>query len=205
MMNILQNLVPKQEKGSKTNATAKIKVKTRYEAFTVFEKAKEKLIDINNWYVMCGSKGADFKLTDALGNPLNAINPQEGNLIRIKLLAPKNNKGDGFDWVIIEKIVENKDIYNDVEVFGFKVRPIKDPFNKLEYPAHFFNSKATSSFMVYREGTVIYVMERGRNEIPNVSGPLFNKIRNLMIALPGILGFSNSQWQNLVEGVLYNK
>lgn len=204
-MDILQGLIPKQNKGSKTNATAKLKVDSRHEAFLLFAQAKIRLLDINNWHTICGKTGADFKLTDASGNPLHSINPQKGNLIRIKLPAPQNRQGDGSDWVEIEKFIENKDIYKDVEVFGFRVRPVKDPFDKSKNTAHFFDETATSSFLVYREARNVYVMERGRNEIPNMSGSLLNKIRNLMISIPGMLGFSNSQWQKLVEGILYNQ
>ncbi len=204
-MNILQDFIPKQRKGAKTNATAKIRTESRHAAFVLFEQAKSRLLDINNWYNTCEKTGAEFQLTDSLGNPLRSFNPHVGNLIRIKLPAPENKTCDGFDWVEIERFIKSKDAYNDVEVYGFRVRPTECPTGKSGRVAHFYNIKATSSFLVYRKSETVYVMERGRNEIPNVSGSILNKMRNIFIALPGMIGFSNPQWQKLVEGILYNK
>jgi len=206
-MNILHDFIPKQKRGSKTNATATAKSNTdsRHSAFVLFSQAKNRLLDINNWYKLCGKSGAEFYLTDNLGNPTHSLIPKVGNLIRIKLPAPRNKTCDGYDWVEIEKFIKSKDVYNDVEAYGFRVRPTECPIDKSHQVAHFYNIKATSSFMIYRKSETVYVMERGRNERPNISGSVLNKLRSILISLPGMIGFSNPQWKKLVNGILYNK
>jgi hypothetical protein len=128
--------------------------------------------------------------------------PVKGNLIRIKLPAPPNQQGDGFDWVRIEEFENSKDLLKDEELFGFRVRPVENPLSRSGESAHFYTSDATSSFLVMRKSCTISAMEKGRNEVPNASGSFLNKIRNILIAIPAMLGLSKPQWKNLTDGIL---
>ena len=203
-MNLVNKIVPKNYTGTESGATSKTKCDTRHHALNLYKQAKYRLLDINNWHRICDYKGAEFKLTDAEGNLLLKPTPEQGNLIRIKLPAPRNKKGDGYDWVRIEKIQNEKKEESDEELCGFRVRPIKKPDSNDNTSAHFYTDKASSTFLVYRKTTFIYVMERGRNEIPNIKGTLFNKLRNALVAITAMLGLSKPQWQKLVQGVLKN-
>jgi hypothetical protein len=202
MMSLLKNLIPQQYTGSKTGATAKYTATSRHNAIALFNEAKIKLLDINHWYKVCGGTGAEFLLTDQKGNAMLNIPPQVGHLIKIKLPAPSNSKGHGFDWVRIEKIENKKDLVKDEELFGFRVRPVDNPEDRSSISAHFYTKDATSSFIIMRRGLSVYALERGRNELPNATGGLKDKIRNFGVAFLGMIGFSKPQWKKLVNGFL---
>jgi hypothetical protein len=201
-MSLLKDIIPQQYTGSKTGATAKYTAKTRSNAIALFNEAKIKLLEINNWYKVCGETGAEFQLTDNEGNLLTNDKPIIGNLIKIKLPAPSNSRGDGFDWVRIEKIESKKDLIKDEELVSLTVRPGANPESNSTKSAHFFSKEATSSFIIMRKASSVYALERGRNEVPNASGGLINKIRNFGVALFAMLGFSKPQWKKLVDGFL---
>lgn len=201
-MSLLKKIIPRQFTGSKTSADAEFEAPSISEAKALFMDAKHRLININSWFLICSEQGAQFQLTDEDGNSVESGTPLVGNLIRIKLPAPPNEKGDGYDWVRIEKLEEDEDTTTDEQIFGFRVRPVANPGNRTDASSHFYTSEATSSFVVYRKKNFISVLERGRNEIPNPDGTFMNKIRNLLIAITAMLGFSKPQWKHLVEGVL---
>jgi hypothetical protein len=204
-MSLVKQIVPSQKKGSKTGATARRKCSSARKAAKLFNNARINLLHINDWHALCGNTGAEFLLTDAEGNSVRSTTPMVGNLIRIKLPAPPNAVGEGFDWVRIEKIEHSTNPKTDEELYGFRVRPVSKPDisrNKTDGSAHFYTSDATSTFLVYRKSTIVYAMERGRNEVPNSSGSFLNALRNVFIAIPAMLGFSKPQWQRLVNGIL---
>lgn len=200
-MNLLEKHIPKQQVGVKTCATAERKLSSHDLAIKLFNAAKIRLTDVNQWFKIAGSNGAEFQLTDAFGQEINSF-PVTGNLIRIKLPGPPNKMGDGFDWVRIEKFEDEKKISEEEEIYGFRVRPVKNPLDNTNKSAHFYTNDATNSFLVYRKKNIVYVVQRGRNEVPNPSGSLFNKIRNIIIAIPAMLGLSKPQWLLLVAGIL---
>jgi len=200
-----ENIIPKQFIGAKTGATSSVKVSSVEAAAALFNEAKQRLFDINNWQNLCGGKGAAFQLTDKHGNALTQTPPEVGNLIKIKLPAPSNEKGDGYDWVRIEKIENTTNPINDEEIVGFRVRPVSNPADHSEESAHFYTSDATSSFLLVRRGSRVYAMERGRNEQPNPVGGFWNRIRNIIIALAAMLGLAVPQWKMLVNGILRQK
>jgi hypothetical protein len=195
-------LIPEQTTGSHTGVTSKFIAATRHDALGLFEQCKRRLLDINHWKQLCGDNGADFRLTDSEGNLLQNSSPRIGDLIRIELPAPSNNDGDGYDWVRIEAFESYKDLIKDEEVFGFRVRPVKNPNDNTGNSAHFYTNDATSTFLVRRVNYTVYALERGRNETPNSSGSFLNKIRNFMIAFAAMIGLSKPQWKNLVNGIL---
>jgi hypothetical protein len=201
-MNLVKQLVPQQKTGQKTGATSKLKAPTRHAALVLFAESKSRLLDINNWQKLCGNKGAEFQLTDENGIHLNTKKPETGNLIKIKLPAPANQNGDGYDWVRIEKFESAKDLIKDEELFGFRVRPVSNPNNRTSGSAHFYTNEASSTFLIYRISSVVYAMELGRNEKPNPTGSLLNKIRNFAIAIVAMLGLSKPQWKSLTDGIL---
>lgn len=204
-MTLLEQIIPTQKKGAHTGATSKIELNSRHGAVTLFADAKKRLIDINNWYRISGKKGAEFTLTDANGIPQEKVFPKVGFLIRIKLPAPASPQGDGYDWVRIEKFEEDKNLMKDEEIYGFRVRPVKKPNGESGTSAHFYTSDATSTFLILRVGGIVYAMERGKNEVPNTGGSLINKIRNMLVAIPAMLGLAKPQWKNLTEGILKSK
>jgi hypothetical protein len=201
-MTLLNKIIPKQLKGTHTGATVRKDMSTRHSALVLYNEAKYRLLDINNWYKISGNVGAEFFLTDKNGNDLNVVMPEVGNLIKIKLPAPKNKRGNGYDWVRIEKFESVKDEMKDEEIYGFRVRPVSNPDSANSVNAHFYTSDASSTFLIYRITNIVYAIERGRNEVPNTKTSILNALRNLIIAIPAMLGFANPQWKLLVKGIL---
>jgi len=83
-----------------------------------------------------------------------------------------------------------------------EVRPSDDPL-KMEGTAHFFERRATSSFIVKREGVLLAAEIHGRNEMPNTDNrKLTDKIRNLAVSTAATVGLAKIQWQKLAKGLL---
>ena len=195
-------LIPAHYKGIKTGASTYAESPTRHDAILLFEEAKKRLLNINQWHVLCGEGSAVFQLTNDKGQPVNR-NPVKGDLVRIKLPAPPNNQGDGFDWVRIEEFENTKDLLKDQDIFGFRVRPVQNPLDNSSDPAHFYRSTATSTFLVVRTSSIVTALEKGRNETPNNgSQSIFGRIRNVAIAIAAWLGISKLQWGKLVKGII---
>jgi hypothetical protein len=201
-MEAISDIIPKQYIGSQTGATAKLKTDKRHDALLLFQAASARLLDINNWQKLCGGWGAEFTLTDKNGKPVYGQSPKIGNLIRIKLPAPSNKEGDGFDWVRIEDFEDSRSLLSDSEVFGFRVRPVENPSNRTGNTAHFYTSDATSTFLIIRYSHTVFALERGKNEVPNDADSWAVKIRNKLIAISAMIGLSKPQWQKLMDGLL---
>jgi hypothetical protein len=196
-------LIPAQYKGLSTGASTHSESPTRHQAILLFELAKQRLLDVNNWDKLCGEVTAAFQLTDKEGNVIRNRQPQIGDFIRIKLPAPPNAEGDGYDWVRIEEFENSKDLLKDEEIFGFRVRPVYNPQDPGPDPAHFYKSTATSTFLIVRTSSMVTALERGRNEVPN-SAPyaIWNKLRNFAVAIGAWFGLAQSQWGKLVKGFI---
>lgn len=196
------SIIPDQEKGTKTDASENVKTYTTEEAQVVFEEAKEKLLDINNWHNLSGIATATFQLTDDRGNELNRP-AAKGDLIKIDIPAPGTISGGGFDWVRIEEIINMSDPENDSTLFGIRVRPAGNPKKATDNTAHFFTEAATSSFVVMRKGNEVTASVHGRNEIPNTTvNGVIDTTRNAIIALSAMAGLATTQWKDLINGLL---
>jgi hypothetical protein len=202
-LNMVVSIVPTQHEGLRTGASVNEESATRHDAILLFEKAKKRLLDINRWHSLCGEGSAEFSLTNEQGELVADRDPRVGDLIRIKLPAPPDPAGDGYDWVRIEEFENKKDLLRDEDIFGFRVRPVKSPFRREAEAAHFYTTSATSTFLVVRTTSTVTAMEKGRNEVPNsLVKALASRIRNVAIAIGAWLGFSKSQWTKLVKGII---
>jgi hypothetical protein len=202
-MEKIEELVPGQEKGGKTDTEHEIEFATEEEAKRHFIIAKERLQDVNRWHEMAGSLTAGFNLTDESGEEVTRP-AKTGDYFRIKIPAPGPGSGDGYDWVRVEVMEDQTSSSADEDAFGIRVRPAEQPGkNKPEDVAHFFKDDATSSFIVERKGRLVKAAVHGRNEVPNTTAekPL-DKARNAVVALGAMAGLSNPQWKSLVKGIL---
>lgn len=202
-MENIEELIPEQEKGGKTDNEHKIEFRSHEKAKEFFITAKQRLQDVNHWHDMAGSLTAGFQLIDDKGNEV--LRPaQTGDYFKIKIPAPGPAGGDGYDWVRVELMDDTSGFSEEQEAFGLRVRPAEPPGNNGgEEVAHFFKDDATSSFIVERKGNTIKAAVHGRNEVPNTDAekPL-DKARNAIVGVGAILGLSNPQWKNLVKGIL---
>jgi hypothetical protein len=200
-MNAILKTVPPQYKGAASNTSYSVRAKSLEKAGHIFEKAKQNLINVNDWQKIAGAATAGFQVVSKEGIEKNGP-PSEGDYLRITLpVVPGSTTGKGYDWVQVEQIEES-----DVPLqrsIAMRVRPAVPPFYDKDEVAHFFTSDATSTFCVQQLGRRIKASVYGRNEKPNTEvHNLFNKIRNMVIAVGAMIGFNKPQWKSLVKGIL---
>lgn len=197
-----ERAVPPQQKGQQADIVESINVSDSMKAGSLFAEAKRRLFDISGWGKISKGMSAEFTLTDPSGVTKHDL-PRVGDHIRINIPGPGSSAGDGYDWVKIELVQEESK--TDKEFAIIKVRPSADP-GKQAGTAHFFDSGATSSFIVQREGCIISAEIHGRNEEPNTeSEKLSDKVRNLAVGTAATIGFAKIQWQKLAKGLLSNQ
>lgn len=198
----IDDAIPNQEKGSKTDTHHSITAESLDAARQLFHQAKERLQDVNHWHQLAGKASAIFKLTDNEGTEANR-KVQKGDHFKINLPAPTNKAGGGHDWVVVEDIEDKSDPAGESEAFVIRVRPTQNPQKPDEDIAHFFKEDATSSFAVQRETRKVTASVHGRNEVPNTEADsIFDKARNAFVALGAMAGLSNPQWKSLVKGIV---
>jgi len=194
--------IPEQREGNSSDVEQHVDASTLRQAHSVFVEAARRLININNWQDISGALSAKFQLTDDHGAPLQRV-PKPGDYIQIDIPGPGTATGHGYDWVRIETIEDNPDPNGETESFTITVRPVPSPLNNEPDVAHFFDVKATSSFVVRRDGLRVTAAEHGRNEIPNKNVErTTDKVRNTMVANAATSGLSALQWNWLVKGLL---
>lgn len=173
----------------------KVEASSRHEAFVLFENAKKRLNDINNWQLLCGKTPAEFHLTDDMGNLLNVSVPETGNLIRVRCY----DKGkDKFIWYRIEEFMHEKNLLKDTEHFGFKVMLVSGPLATQQS-----EEGITCTFVVTRSGCKVSAVEAERSRIVAKDGiPVFAQLRDKLQHVFSSIYSSNQQWKSLINGVL---
>ena len=195
-----EDLVPQQETGAQSNTEAVRSFETREAATDFFGKLKDRLLNVDNWHTLAGKATADFVLTDNSGEEVDRP-VQQGDHFKIDIPGPGTATGEGYDWVQVESIEEERT--KEGETLAVQVRPATNPLNDKPDVAHFFSDEATSCFMVKRDGTTITAGVYGRNEKPNTGAEaLLDKARNVAVATGAISGFAKLQWKSLVEGLV---
>lgn len=197
-----QPSIPTQQTGAKTDTWFSIIADTEKGAVGLFKTAVERILDVNNWSKLCGISSAGFKLTNASGEEVNRV-IEVGDHFRIDIPGPGTSAGNGYDWVEIENIEKHLNPSAEWEAISILVRPSPNPLNNNADTAHFFSGDATSTFLVQREKKRVTAEIHGRNEKTNTATtkPLDN-LRNGIVGTAALTGFSETQWKQLVKGVL---
>lgn len=192
--------VPPQEEGAQSNTTAEKTLDTEVLAKQFFDKAVNRLMNVNDWSSYTGALTANFQLCDSKGNEVQR--PVEmHDYFKIDVPGPGTVTGDGYDWVQVEALEKYTAAHEDMVLIT--VRPANNPLNDKEDVAHFFTDESTSSFIVKRTGTKVTVEVHGRNEKPNTKADsIIDKARNVFAGSVAVSLFSKYQWKSLVEGLL---
>jgi len=194
------HLVPKNEKGSENDVCAVKNCQSLEIAEKTFEKLAQKLLEVNDWDVTAGKNLAKFYLVSGETRKSSLV-AKENDFVKIKMPAPKNKLGQGYDWVIINKIRRSAD--SEIKYLLVQMKPHSCPENASGSVAHFYAGKATNSFIMAQYGTKIQFSIHGRNEIPNTENmSLINKLRNMFVAIGGIFGGSKLQWKVFAESFI---
>ncbi|HEX2629811.1 MAG TPA: hypothetical protein VHM26_12385, partial [Chitinophagaceae bacterium] len=147
-------IVPEQETGIQSDTVEKKELPDVESAGKFFTRLRECLLNVNNWQKYSDGLSASFELMNPLGAP-KRTQPEIGDHFRINIPAPGTDAGNGYDWVRIEKMEDQRG--DDEDIFIMQVRPSPNPHtpHSDEEVAHFFNDTATSSFIVRRSGNTV--------------------------------------------------
>ena len=196
-------MVPPQFKGQEIEIEATQDLEKEEEAQHLYEIAKKKLLNVNDWNKIAGAVTARFQIVDKNGNEVQR-EIQKGDYLRIDIPGPGSKEGDGFDWVLVEEL--KKIDHPSVQSAGFRVRQTVNPFGHKNETAHFYSKEATSSFIIIREKTKVIAWIIDRNLRPNTDQEsLTDKIRDMAVGMSAIAGFSKMQWQGLADGLIENQ
>ncbi|MEJ5104327.1 hypothetical protein [Chryseobacterium sp. MYb328] len=160
---------------------------------------KKRFFSVSQWKSYCGEAYAAFKLYTSNGQPVDR-DPQKGDFVRINIPGPGETEAKGYDWVEITDICYYEDAHS--ESITMTCRPSRNPTDKSKHIAHFYSSKATSTFMIQRDSTYLKAAVYGRNESPNFNASFIDIVRNLMVAIGGMAGIAKIQWRQLTDGLL---
>lgn len=168
----------------------------RERAVKEYERAVEKLFNVNLWSEMPGISST-FKLYDARGEEKKAGKPEVNDYIKILLPGPVPE-----NWVIVTDIKEEE---NSAE---FTVSPSEDPTEREKGQKeieHFFIDEATSTFRIERKDNIIHAYEIGKNEgINNQEAEAGKrKVINTIIAEGGWAGVQKFQWEKLTDYLVH--
>ena len=196
----LLGIIPGQFKGQALEVEASKVPGNETAARSLYELAKKKLFSVNDWHQVVAGLTARFQIVDQDGNEVSR-KVNKGDYLRINIPGPGNKEGDGYDWVVVEELKEiNK---GSIQSAGFRVRPTENPFGKKNETAHFYSNETTSSFIIIRENAKVVSWIVDRNMKPNTeSESVVDKVRDVMVGVSGIAGFSKVQWQGLADGLL---
>ena len=197
-----EQVLPEQETGIASDTIETIELPNHELAREFFTRLRQCMLDVDSWEKFSGESSASFKLMNPLGAPKKGL-PEIGDHFRISIPAPKTDKGDGYDWVRVEKLEEGRDDKEDI--FIMQVRPSPNPHTSHsdEEVAHFFTDAATSSFIVRRTNNIVSAEVHGRNEKPNTgSTAIGDKIRISIVVFGAMAGFSKFQCINIVIGLV---
>lgn len=196
-----QQHIPEQQQGAQKDFEHMVVYTSLSTAKSMFDTARYRLLEINNWHEYAGVLSADFILTDDNGNKLERL-AKVGDYIRIDVPGPSHPNGE-YDWVKIETInYEMPDKGN--ELMSMKLQPSAPPESTAgNKPTHFFEYDSSSSFILKRENNDITISYHGRNETTNIhTDNTLENARNWLIGLSAMLGFSDIQWQGLIKGII---
>ncbi|TCK83581.1 hypothetical protein [Albibacterium bauzanense] len=196
----MKDPTPPQYAGKQLDLHAETLLDNEQEAKEFFQVVRKRLLRSFEWYDIAKIPAATFVLTDHLGREL-IREMKENDLIRIDIPGPGNSSGNGFDWVKVEKITEEKNEKEDL--CSITLRPTSNPEENNDEIAHFFKSMATSTLLAKRQNLHVRAEYHGRNELINEDATkLTDKFRNIIVGLAAKLGLSYSQWKSLIEGLV---
>jgi hypothetical protein len=152
--------VPENRHGDSVDSETSREFGDITEARAFFDKGKIRLLDVNRWHEFSGEELALFMLTDATGTQVPGP-AQEGHYIKIDIPGPGTKKGDGFDWVIIEEVKEERS--GSAESLALRVRPTDDPTSEGHDTTHFYSNESTSTFIITQDQLTVSAAVYDRN------------------------------------------
>ncbi|MFC3199048.1 hypothetical protein ACFOET_15595 [Parapedobacter deserti] len=192
---------PPQHTGKQVDVESSISLPDERRAADFFGLARRRLFDINHWHEVAEVPIATFVLTDAHGGEAIKSMPSKGDKVRIDIPGPGPTAGDGYDWVVVEDIVEQD--AGGADYCAITLRPTANPLKPNDDTAHFFDDAASSTLVLERKGKEVIARYHGRNEVANTdTESTVDNVRNTLVGGGAKLGLSYPQWKSLVSGLV---
>ena len=199
---MLQNLVPPNTKGKPNDLEFSVTLPSTEAASKCFDRAAKRMLNPPVWHELAGWASAHFILVGPTGKVEHRL-AEEGDFLRIDIPGPGPSAGTGYDWVRVEMLEYHKDPDGGKEWIGMRVRPCGEPGKSGVGTAHFFQSDATSTYIIERVGEKVTAWYHGRNEVANTTtDKILDNIRNAVVAAGALVSFSEIQWAALSKGFL---
>lgn len=195
----MKNKIPSQNEGKSLDYFKSIHFTSQKQASVLFERAKDRLFDVNHWNELTNTSYAVFTIVDTSGFMLDRI-VQTDDFIRIDIPGPGLPSADGYDWVQVEQIDKKQEGKN--RQISLTLRPCPNPTRENSDIAHFFTRIASSSLLLQQKSTHIFVHYSGRNEVINSDNEsVLDTFKNISVDLAAKMEASFPQWKALIKGL----
>ncbi len=196
---MMKSIIPEQFTGKTLDYQQSIDFTTKSQADHFFSRARNRMMDVNNWHHVTKSLSAVFIVVDEKGQQLDKL-VEKNDFIKIDIPGPGLPSSKGYDWVKVEDIVDEH--FPDLKRSAIILRPCADPTHVGTDTAHFFKNIATSTILIKQKENEVCLRYAGRNEVINIENESnLDKIRNFIIGLGAKMGASFPQWKALIDGL----
>lgn len=196
------SLIPENKEGKQNDIRFSVSLADEDGVRRLFERACLHLATPSTWHELAGPLSAEFTLHDSTGEK-TGLDVREGYYIRINIPGTGPKAGKGYDWVKVVALDDRRNSTGNEAFFGMKVQPCHNPLTHDPATAHFFRSKASSTFIISRMANLVVSSYHGRNELPNNdTDRTGDNIRNTIIATGAVMGLSDLQWSALVSAFI---
>lgn len=190
--------IPPAQSGKQEDLAEVLNLSTENQAEQHYVASRQRLLSINGWHNVAPKARVEFKLINQQGEALEV--PAVGAYIRIDIPGPGSLRGQGYDWVQIIALEEEK---QPLPWVSLTIKPCAKPEEAPTQAAHFYQAGGSNTFVVRRLGKSVFAEVYSRNlEVNNQQGPLADKLRNTAVALGGKLGLSGINWQYFLKAFL---
>lgn len=196
------NHIPENYQGKPVDLEAHSAEENVTEAQKTFERACKRLQNPPIWHKIAGALSATFTIENKENqNPERLLST--GDFIKINVHSPDAMLGLHYDWVQVNEIKTEK-LSEEEEYYLLTLVVANNPNSKDEKVEHFFKEGASSTFVIWRKDINVSALYFGRNETPNTENDIsmVEKLRNGIVALGAMAGFSDLQWKTLIEAFL---
>lgn len=198
---IVDALVPINVNGKQNDLSSTMVLDNDEQAQKRYHKACARMFTPSFWHSLAGALSASFSVFDPSGVPVER-KLMMNDLVRIDIPGPGTVAGHGYDWVKVDIIQDGNSEDGRDELCGMRLRPATPPGENGE-TAHFFQSAASSTFILHRNGSIISASYHGRNEVPNTHmNHTVDNVRNAIITSGALAGLSEAQWMALIKGFI---
>lgn len=139
-------MVPGNVKGKPTDLENTKTFNSKSEAQDAFKRAYKRMLNVTIWHKLIGFASADFVLRDNVGKRSNRL-AKIGDYFQIDLPGPGSSSGDGYDWVVVEAIEDNRNPEEAEEEYSMRLRSTKNPNKAGDEVAHFLQARPPQPFL----------------------------------------------------------